>query len=67
MTSAATSVQKSLADAASAGVNSPASSASMPRSTTAWAASTLALHAASSNLVFWKAATGWPKTMRCVT
>ena len=67
MTRCATSVQNSLAEAASAAVSSPASSASRARSATACAASTSAWQAASSNLVFWKLATVWPKTLRSWT
>ncbi len=67
MTRWATSVQNSLALAASAGVSSPASRASRARSATASAASTSAWQAASSNLVFWKCATGLPKTVRSCT
>src|ERR1700685_188614 len=64
MTRLATSVQNSLADAASAGVSSSASCASSARSATAWAASTSALQAARSNFVFWDEATALPKTCR---
>ncbi len=67
MTRCATSVQNSFAEAASAGVSSPASRASVARSATASAASTSAWQAASSNLVFWKWATGLPKTVRSWT
>ncbi len=67
MTRWATSVQKSLALAASAGDSSPASRASRVRSATACAASTSAWQAASSNLVFWKEATVLPKIVRSCT
>ncbi len=67
MTREATSVQKSLAEAASAALSSPASWASRARSQTASAASTSAWQAASSNLVFWKEATVLPKTVRSWT
>ncbi len=67
MTRWATSVQNSFAEAASAAVSSPASSASSARSATAWAASTSAWQAASSNLVFWNEATVLPKTVRSCT
>ena len=66
MTRAAVSVQNSFTDAASAAVSSPESWASMARSTTASMASTSALQAASSNLVFWNEATGEPNAWRCV-
>ena len=64
MTRWATSVQKSFAEAASAGVSSPASRASSARSATASAASTSAWQAASSNLVFWKLPIEVPNAVR---
>ena len=62
MTRPATSVQKSLALAASAAVSSPVACSSSARSTRVWAASTSVAHSARTNLVFWNAATGLPKT-----